>query len=187
MCLYRGIGIWKKLSTQKSSSQGPRESVRDGNEKGIDEVVPEVEIWHQLWPRLATLPHLTNLDVWLDHDYLTWSAIDERSLLRPITLADWGPQVRITVRMPNLPKDKIRPALHYSEDNREKGLGFRILRRVRRPEVTPLWRNWILLCPDVEDNEKDEYWGCNLDGLYPRSPPAEPCPIPQPEGWWVGI
>ena len=192
ICLVMEIEKYKKLDTPKPSSQSPRESVGISSEDGSVEVAPEVEIWHQVWPRLATLPHLSNLSVWLDHDSLTWADIDERPLLRPIATANWGSQVRVTVRMPNLPKDKIRPDFHYSKDNREEGLSFRIVRRERRPEVTPLDWNWIGFCPDIEEDAKDEDWGCcydrdsmhlQFDALSSRKPQ----PIPQPKGWWMGI
>ena len=94
--------------------------------------------------------------------------------------------------MPNLPKDKIQPAFHYSKDNREEGLRFRIVRRERRPEVTPLDWHWRGFCPAIEEDAKDEDWGCcydrdsmhfHFDAMHSRKPQ----PIPLPKGWWMGI
>ncbi|KAH6891387.1 hypothetical protein B0T10DRAFT_560629 [Thelonectria olida] len=116
----------------------------------------EAPLWREVWSGLTALPHLVNVNLWMDHDQPhSWSCVNERAVLQPLCDAEWASRVNLKVHLPNLRQDKATPAVHFTDmdcDKRE-GLPFKIRRRYRCP--TRPEREWwgCSYEPDISDEE----------------------------------
>ena len=190
LCLFTTLEAYQAMSAPEPLVAGPRHSDHGSEERPTAKLSNTAQIWRQVWPGLAALPQLTNLSLWLDHEDITWSAVDERPLLRPLAIAQWRDQVKITIHLPILPKDKIRRE-HYNDSAvRKEPPRFTLVRRIRRPEVAPFGYRIICWWPDVEEDAKvEDEWGHAEDmdsyHVHPCSEVFHYRPPIVPKGWWV--
>jgi hypothetical protein len=122
----------------------------------LQQFASEAPVWCQVWRGLAALPHLVNVNFWMDHDQPhSWACINERVVLQPLCDETWALRAKLQVHLPNLRQDRAMTEMHFTDvdcDKRE-GLPFKIRRRYRCP--TRPEREWwgCSYEPDISDEE----------------------------------
>lgn len=89
-------------------------------------------IWTQSWTAISQLRHLTSLQIWMDHDsQCSWSLVNERAMLSPLTRLATTPGLTMTINLPSLLSRLTKPERHFPEDD-EKTAPFNITRYLRQ-------------------------------------------------------
>jgi len=78
----------------------------------------QLTIWLRLCPAIAQLKELRRLRIWLDHnDQSSWSIVNERAILSPLTPLTSISNLNISVNLPKLHPHLERPDRHFGEDS----------------------------------------------------------------------
>lgn len=96
----------------------------------------EVGPWHEVCGRLAQLPKLTKMRLWLDHDQRGyWARVDERAFLTPLITSLEHKDVDVALHLPfanprwedperHFEQDKVAPRIHVDRRKRQRKFGY---------------------------------------------------------------
>ncbi|KAF2867367.1 hypothetical protein BDV95DRAFT_598055 [Massariosphaeria phaeospora] len=78
----------------------------------------DLAAWSQLYSSITHLSGLRRLHIWLDHsDKTSWSALNERAMLLPLTPLATLPDLRVSVNLPLLNPRYTGSDRHFCEDS----------------------------------------------------------------------
>ena len=91
----------------------------------------QLAAWLRLCPAIAQLKELQRLQIWLDHDDpSSWSVVNERAILSPLTPLTNIPHLNFSINLPKLHPGLERLDRHFGEDS--PAPTFKIQRRLRQ-------------------------------------------------------
>ncbi|KAH7401210.1 hypothetical protein BKA66DRAFT_405926 [Pyrenochaeta sp. MPI-SDFR-AT-0127] len=125
------------------------ECQEDANDSKL-ELAGAIDTWLQLPATLIRMKQLSKFCIWLDHDEpCSWSVVNERALLAPITRLSGSRNLTISIVLP-----KLHPKLESDDRHFISGspISFQLYRRLRQRwharEPTPACSSGIVHGPD---------------------------------------
>ncbi|KAH7129949.1 hypothetical protein B0J13DRAFT_133829 [Dactylonectria estremocensis] len=105
----------------------------------VENLLPQRQEWNKIWLGLAALPYISRVTFWVDHSACSsWTVINERALLEPLSRAKWPLNAEVLVHLPDISSHSMRSNKQFVGDiDHDTGLPFRICRRIRCPDRSP--------------------------------------------------
>jgi hypothetical protein len=102
----------------------------DKLEDVLEDPSDDTRAWLRIDSTIRLFPKLRKLQVWFEHnDSCTWTVVNERVLVSPLTRLSQDKNTEMTLSLPKLHPKFAQDSRHYTD---ESGTPFRLFRRLRQ-------------------------------------------------------
>jgi hypothetical protein len=99
-------------------------------EDALEDMSDDTRAWLRIDSTMRLFPNLKKLRIWFEHnDSCTWTVVNERVLVSPLTRLNLDKDIEMTLSLPKLHPKFAQDSRHYTS---ESGTPFRLHRRLRQ-------------------------------------------------------